>query len=147
VVRDQGGDVHVGDAVAVGEADGLVVGEVAAHPGQTAAGKGGFTGVYQGDLPGFGLLAAHFHVIEIHIEGDITGVQEIVGEVFLDHITLVATTDDEVVDAVVAVNLEDVPQDRLAADLHHRLGPQVGLLRKPGTKSTGQDDGFHQEEK
>ena len=37
----------------------------------------------------------------VHVEGDVRGVQEVVGEVLLDDVALVAATDDEVVDAVL----------------------------------------------
>ena len=48
--------------------------------------------------------------------------QEVVGEVFLDHVALVAAADHEVIDAVGGVDFHDVPENRLAADLDHRLG-------------------------
>ena len=57
------------------------------------------------------MLVMHFHLVVGHVEGDIRHVQEVVGEVFLDHETLVAEADDELVDAVGRVHLEDVPQD------------------------------------
>ena len=50
---------------------------------------------------GSALLLVHFHLVVGHVEGDIGHVQEVVGEVFLDHIALVAAANDEVVDAMV----------------------------------------------
>ena len=41
--------------------------------------------------------------------------EEIVGEVFLDDVLFITGTDDEFVEAVVAVEFHDVPEDRLAA--------------------------------
>ena len=38
-----------------------------------------------------------------HVEGHVGHVQEVVGEVLLDHVALVAEADHEVVEAVVAV--------------------------------------------
>ena len=70
----------------------------------------------------------NFHRILLHIEGYIGCVEEVVGEVLLDYVTLVATADDEIVDPVGGVGLHNVPEDGLAADLDHRLGLQVGLL-------------------
>ena len=96
------------------------------------SGEGGFTGIHQGDLPGFGLLVVHLHVIGAHVEGDIAIVQEIIGKIFLDHVALVATADHKIVDAMVGIDLHDVPQHRQPADLHHRLGPQVGFFTDPG---------------
>ncbi|MNM82275.1 hypothetical protein D3C81_943020 [compost metagenome] len=69
--------------------------------------------------------------------------QEIVGEVLLDHIALVAQADDEVIDAKVRVDLHDVPDDRLAAYLDHRFWPQVGFFADTRTQAAGQNDCFH----
>jgi len=68
------------------------------------------------------------HRIILDVEGNVGGVQEVVGEVFLDHVALVAATDDEVINAVGGVGLHDVPEDRFSANLDHRLGLEVGLL-------------------
>jgi hypothetical protein len=62
------------------------------------------------------------------VEGHVGHVEEVVGEVLLDDVALVAEADHEVVEAVVAVDLHDVPQDRPLADLDHRLGLGGGLL-------------------
>ena len=74
--------------------------------------------------------------------GDIGHVQEVVGEIFLDDIALVAAADHEVVDAVRRVDLHDVPEDRLAADLDHRLGLQIALFGNASAKPAGQNDDF-----
>jgi len=62
------------------------------------------------------------NLVVVHVEGDVGCVQEVVGEVFLDDVALVAETDDEVIDAVLGVELEDVPEDGAAADLDMGLG-------------------------
>jgi len=67
-------------------------------------------------------------LVEIHVKRHITGMQKIIGKIFLDDVTLIAAADDEFVDAVMAVGLKDVPQHWLAAHLHHGLGPQMGLF-------------------
>ena len=77
------------------------------------------------------------------MKSDIAGVQKVIGEVFLDYIALVSAADDEVVDAVVAIDLKDVPEDRLTADFNHRLRPKVGFLRQTRAKAAGQDHGLH----
>ena len=41
------------------------------------------------------------------------------------------------------IDLHDVPENRLAADLDHRLGPGGGFFGDAGAESTGEDDGFH----
>src|SRR3712207_7713263 len=40
----------------------------------------------------------------------------------LDHVALVAQAQDELAEPVGLVGLHDVPEDRLAADVHQRLG-------------------------
>jgi len=54
--------------------------------------------------------------------------QKIVRKVFLDDVALVATANDEVIDAVMGVGFKDVPQDRLASNLDHGLGASVGFF-------------------
>ena len=41
------------------------------------------------------------------------------------------------------VDLHDVPQDRLAADLDHRLGTHIGFFRKTGSQTTSQQYRAH----
>ena len=55
-----------------------------------------------------------------------------------------AAEDDEIRQAVGGVGLHDVPQDRLAADLDHRLGPQGGFFAQTGAVSAGEYRDFHQ---
>jgi hypothetical protein len=142
VVGDQGAHVHIRNAIAVGEAEGFVA-QVGAHPAETAAGFGFVAGVDEGDLPGLGGALVHLHVItHVHVEGDITGVQKVVGKILLDHVTLVAATHDEVVDAKGAVDLEDVPEDRHATHLHQGLGANHGFLSQACAPATSKDDGF-----
>jgi len=62
------------------------------------------------------------------MEGDITGVQEIIGEIFFYDITLVTAADYKFVDAVMAIDFEDVPKNWLATDFHHGLGLEVGFF-------------------
>ena len=76
------------------------------------------------------------------MKGHIAHVQEVVSEILLDHIAFVATADHKLIDAVGAKDLEDVPEDRLAADFHHGLGLEVGFFADAGAKATGEDYGF-----
>jgi hypothetical protein len=100
----------------------LVGVEVLGDAAEAAAGAGVVAGVDEGDAPGLGDGVVDGHLVVRHVEGDVGGVQEVVGEVLLDDVALVAAADDEVVDAVLGVELEDVPEDGAAADLDHGLG-------------------------
>ena len=75
--------------------------------------------------------------------GDVGHVQEIIGEIFLDDITLVAAADHEIVDAMRRIDLHDVPENGLAADLDHRLRPEIALLGNASPEPSGEDDDFH----
>src|SRR3978361_1432997 len=65
--------------------------------------------------------------------------EEVVREVFLDDVALVAQADDEIGQPVRGVHLHDVPQHGAAADLDHRLGAELRLLREAGPEPAGQD--------
>ena len=65
-------------------------------------------------------------------------VQEVVREIFLDDVLLVARADDELVKTVVAVELHDVPQNRHPAQLHHGLGLELRLFTDPCAVTTGE---------
>ena len=135
-------EVDIAYPIAVGETEGFIV-KKRGHALQAAAGHGLGAGVDQGYLPWFGVLLVDLHGVVAHVEGDIGHVQEIVGKVLLDYIALVAQADDELIDAIVRIDFHDVPEDRLAADLHHGLGLEIGLLADPGAEAAGKDDCFH----
>ena len=110
---------------------------------ETSAGAGALAGVDEGDAPGLGDDLMNVHPVVVHVEGDVGGVEEVVGEELLDDVALVAEADDEVGDAVLGVDLEDVPEDGPAADLDHGLGAESGLLRDASAEAAGEDDCFH----
>src|SRR5437899_8356711 len=85
----------------------------------------------------------HGHLIAMHIKGHIGGMEEVVGEVLLDDVTLVSATDDEVVDTVLRVNLQNVPENRTPANLHHRLGTNYRFFRETRADAASEDDCFH----
>src|SRR5580704_14713961 len=82
--------------------------------------------------------------IILEVDRYVRGVQKIVGEILLDHISLVAEAYDEIIDAPVTVNLHDVPQNRLAADLDHRLGNVCGFLADSSAVATCENHSFHE---
>ena len=66
------------------------------------------------------------------VVSDIRGMQEIVGEVLLDDMLLVARADDKFIKTVVAVQLHDVPQDGHPAQLHHGLRLELAFFTDAG---------------
>jgi hypothetical protein len=62
----------------------------------------------------------------------------------LDLKTLIAKTNDEFVEPIVAIDLHDVPQDRLSANLYHGLGAGFRFLGDSRTQSACENDNFHE---
>src|SRR5262249_52447584 len=135
--------VDIAHTIAVSEAERLLVTDIVRHAQQAPTGHGIITRIDERHGPWLGTLAVHLHAIVLHVEGDIGHVQEIVGEILLDHVSLVAAADHEFVDAVVGVHLQDVPQDRLAAYLDHGFRAQRSFFAESGAKTSSQDHGLH----
>ena len=62
--------------------------------------------------------------------------EKIVSEVFLDDVTFIAEADNEIVEAVMAVDLHDMPQDWTTADLNHWFRTDVSFLAQPGAHTS-----------
>ena len=69
------------------------------------------------------------------VKGHVGGVQEVVGEIFLDEIALVAEADDKVVHMMGGVDLHDVPEHGKAADFNHELGALRCFFAKAATQT------------
>jgi len=70
-------------------------------------------------------------------------VEEIVGEILLDHVTAVSAANDKIFDSMRGISLHDVPKDWMSTDLHEGLRPLLSFLGKTSTRATGKDHGFH----
>ena len=57
----------------------------------------------------------------------------------LDLFAPVAGQQQEAVEALRDVDLDDVPDDRAAADLHQRLGDRLGVFLQPGSPASAED--------
>ena len=144
VEGDEGGDVDVGHAVAVGHAEWLVGIEVGGDALEAAAGECVLAGVDDRDTPGLGGAAMVFDGAVGEVYGDVGAAHGVVEEILLDDEAFVAGADDEMTAAVMGVHLHDVPENGQAADFDHWLGAQVALLGDAGTIPSGQnDDLFH----
>ena len=69
VERQLGPDVDVGDAVAVGEAEGLV--EVVGHPLDPSTGQRALTGVDERDPPRLGGVLVHLDGVVLDVDRDV----------------------------------------------------------------------------
>ena len=143
VMGNQGGHVHIRHPIAIGETEAAAI-QIGAHTRQATTCLALIPRIHQRHLPGFALALVHLHVvIDVHMERDITGVQEIIGEILLDQIALITAADNKLVNAKMAINFENVPENRLASYLHHRLWLEVGFFAEAGTESASKDNCFH----
>ena len=108
-----------------------------ADPAEAATRLGLFAGIDEGHLPRLGVTLMYLHGVLSHVERDVGHVEEVIRKVFLDDIPLKATADDKVRDPVGGVDFHHMPEERLTADLDHRLRSQYSLLTQPGSESSG----------
>ena len=142
VELDEVVEVDVGHPVAVGHEE-RVVTDVLANPVEPTGRLRRLPGVDQRDSPVVACGLQHLHAVRGEVDGQVRRHGQRVGEVLLDVLALVAEADDEVAEPVVRVVLHDVPEDRSVADLDHRLGPDLGLLREPAADAAGEYHDLH----
>jgi len=85
------------------------------------------------------------HAATVELDGQVAGERRVLDEVALDPLALVAERHVELVEPMVGVDLHDVPQHRVLADLDHRLGAQLGLFGEARAEASGQDDDLHED--
>ena len=137
-------EVDVADAVAPRQQEGVVA-DPRREPLDATTGVGLGTGVDDRDAPVLAPVIAAV-VDDLARPGpdrDVAGQAPVVDGPALDRLALVARGDDELVVTEAEVVAHDVPQDRPAADLHHRLRPDDRLLGEPAPESAGQDRCLH----
>jgi hypothetical protein len=61
---------------------------------------------------------------------------EIMRKIFFNHISAVAQANNEIIEAIMRINLHDMPKYRLASDFNHRLGYCLGFLANPGSPAS-----------
>src|SRR5262245_27019714 len=136
-------NIYVGNAVAISERKVGIVLDVRNCAADAPSGLSGFASLDQRDAPRFGCLSVNFHAVLSEVEGHVRGVKEIIGEVFLDHVTLVAEADYEVVGPKRAIDLHDMPKNRAPPDFDHRFRPDRRFFGNAGALSAREYDHFH----
>jgi hypothetical protein len=140
---DRSTDIDVAYAIAIGQAEILVLAQILESLPQSAAGHRVGPGVNQRDFPILGIIPVNLGGPGPKIDADIRHVEGVIEEILLDHVPLVPKAHDELVDPVLGIDLHDVPEDRFAADLHHWLGANRCLFRDTRAKTSCENDGFH----
>src|SRR5262249_28866073 len=67
----------------------------------------------------------------------------VVEEVLLDHVSPVPKTKREVGEAVMRVELHDVPENWPATDIDEWLGPELGFFSQPRSLAATKDYSLH----
>ena len=86
----------------------------------------------------------NLHSILAEVERDVGEVQEVIGEVLLDHVAPISQADNEIVDSVRRIDLHNVPEDGLAPHLHHGLRSRLRLFGQTRSLTTCQNDCLHE---
>ena len=136
-------NVDIAYTISVCHAKGILMLEIVGHSPEPSSGTSIISGIDQSYAPRLCDALMHLHSVVLHIESNVRHVQEIVREVLLDEITLISATNDEVVDSMLRIHLENVPQDRSTADLDHRLRAHDRFFTKPRPEPARQYDCFH----
>lgn len=142
VELDECRQIDVGNTVTVGHHERRVT-EVVAHLEQATSSLTVQPRIDDGHLPGLCLGSMMLDRARGEVDRDVVDTLDCLCEVSLDDLALVPGADDELVEAVMAVVLHDVPEDRSVTDLDHRFGPYVGFLAEATADTTRQDDDFH----
>lgn len=142
--REQLFQIHVGNAVAVGEHERLIA-DVLLHALHAAAGHGIQAGIHHRDAPRLGMVLVDNHLVFAvgEVICNIGGVQEIIREILLDHMLLIPGADHKIVEAVMAVELHDMPEDRHTAQLYHGLGFKLAFFGNACSEAASENENFH----
>ncbi len=143
VEGDQLVDVDIRHPVAPGQHEGLVA-EPGFQPLDPAPGQGFIAGFDEVHRPVRDLRRlAPAHPAAPGLDRQISRQRAELGEVSLDVVALVSQRDHEFVEAVMGIDLHDVPQDRASADLDHRLGTDDGFFNQTRSLAPRENCHFH----
>ena len=124
-------EIEIRNSITPGEHEGAFV-EVRSQPTNSPSGLSLDTGVDKFYTPVFHGSAAHLDPAGARIYSQVAIEMAVVDHVFLDDFAFVTKRDYEVPHVEVGIMHHDVPQDRLSANLNHRLGTNVGLFSQHG---------------
>jgi hypothetical protein len=78
-----------------------------------------------------------------HVEGYVGGMQEVIGKIFLNDVTFIATANNKVVDSVMGINLKYMPKNGFVSDFNHGFRPDATFFAYSSSKSPCKDYCFH----
>lgn len=129
-------NIHVANAISVGQAKGLIA-YVLLDSLDAATSHRFVSGINKRHLPWLGVILMNLHIVLSQVEGDVRVIQEIIGEILLDDFSAVTAANNEFVYVVRGVGFHQVPQNRLVTDIDHRLGSNRALFANARAESAG----------
>src|SRR5262249_25733250 len=102
-----------------------------------------FASIDERDAPRLSVPVMDLHLIAAEVKCHVGSVQEIVGKVLFDHVSLVAKANNEIINAMVRVDLEDMPKDRFATNLDHWFGSGNRFLTQTSTEAPSKNYRLH----
>src|SRR5207248_6562860 len=117
--------IYVCEAVAISDHESLLF-KMRAQAAKAAACQRVHAGVDQPNLPVGCRAPGNFAGAIFQIDEEIAVVHDIVVEVLLDDLALVAASHEKIVEAMRGVEAHEVPEHGLAADLTHAYGAACG---------------------
>src|SRR5271170_3146792 len=138
-----GAHVDVADAVSVGQAEFSFFAEIGEDPLDAAANHRLVARVDQRHAPGLRRGVVDLHAVVPHVKGYVRLVQEIVLEVLLDDVPLVAKANNKVINSLSGVYFHHVPNDGHSAHFNHRLRLDVSLFRESRAQAASKYYRFH----
>jgi hypothetical protein len=75
--------------------------------------------------------------------GGQVNMKKVIRKILLNNVSLIPAANNEIIYSMMRINFHNMPQDRLAADLNHRLWLQIRFFRNTGTQTTSKNDDFH----
>ena len=142
MVVDEFFNIHICNAITVSQHKFITV-DMRGDSPDPASGQGLHTCVNKSYFKVPMVLADNTDVSILHVQGKVVYPGSPVEKIVLDHIALVTQGNNEVVVAVVHVNLHDMPEDGVASDLNQGLRPEFRLFLHPGTFSAAQNYRLH----
>ena len=122
VEGDRCRNIDISHAIPIGQKK-VIIRQIGTYALDASARHRFFAGVDKRYVPRFGIVVVDLATVtSAHVERYVGHVKTVIGEIFLDQIAFVSKADNEVVDAVMRIDLHDVPKDRPPADVHQRLG-------------------------
>src|ERR1035437_5270187 len=144
VELQQFSDVHVADAVAIGQHEEIFT-NILLNPLHPSARHRVLPGIDERNLKV--LFAMDVFVLNLGVpaeaDGEIVVHRLVVQEIVLNHVAAVSEAEHKISKTIVCIQLHDVPQDRTPADFYQGLGPIFSFLAQARTEPSAQHHYFH----